>query len=179
MVRLPPWYLYPFVGCYYLCSTNHKTQKEMNLKKYLPVSPNKTLISYLLILICFGIFGCAGVKSTIPQERRISLTEVRNNQGDFAHGPLKLKYNFSLTESNMTVTGKISYRNGFDSLDIYILPLDIKGTSLQQKSIYSSGYRAETDRISNRPFETSFPVPAETVAITFTYSVQERSGRRN
>lgn len=151
----------------------------MGLKKYLLVSPNKTLISYLLILVCFGISGCAGVKSSIPQERRIFLTEARNNQGDFAYGLLKLKYNYSLTDSNMTVTGKISYRGGFDSLDIYILPLDIKGTPLQQKSIYSSGYRSETDRISNRPFETSFPVPAETVALTFTYSVEERSGRRN
>lgn len=139
----------------------------------------------ILLLVYLGVSGCAGVNTTIPQERWVPLTETENNQGDFGYGPLTVKYSYSLTGgslvsggSNMILAGKVSYRGGFDSLDILILFLDAGGTVLQQKFIYTSGYRDRTEKVSNLDIQKTFAVPAGAAAITFTYSVMERTGGR-
>ena len=154
------------------------------MDKYSAVSFVKAGFLYLLVLICFGISGCAGVGSTIPQERRVSLTETENNQGNFSYGALTVKYSYSLVGgnlisagSNMILAGKISYRDRFDSLDVRILFLDAAGTVLRQEFVYSSGYRTR-DKSSNRAFQKTFTVPAGSVAMSFNYSAQDQTGHR-
>lgn len=138
----------------------------------------------MLVLISLGVLGCAGVVSSIPPERRISLVEAENNQGDFSNGPLTLQYNYALTGgsmvrsgSNMMLAGKVTYRDRFDSLDIYVAFLDAAGTVLQRKFIYSSGYRSGEGRVSDRAFQKTLEVPAGSESITFSYSEIARSGR--
>ena len=155
------------------------------MKKYTTVSFVNTGMLCILFLVFLGVSGCAGVGTTIPQERWISLKEAENNQGNFGYGPLTVKYSYSLTGSsllsggsNMILAGKASYQGGYDSLDINILFLDAGGTVLQQKFIYSSGYRDRSEKVSNLDVQKTFVVPAGSAAITFTYSVMERSGGR-
>lgn len=139
----------------------------------------------LLLVVYLGISGCAGVNSTIPQERWIPLAEAENNQGNFGYGSLSVKYSYSLTGgslisggSNMILAGKVSYRGGFDSLDISIQFLDAGGTVLGQTFIYSSGYRDRSEKVSNLDIQKTFAVPAGSTAITFNYSVMEKTGGR-
>jgi len=155
------------------------------MRKYTNVSFVNTGMLCILFLVFLGVSGCAGVGTTIPQERLISLKEAENNQGNFGYGPLTVKYSYSLTGSslisggsNMILAGNVSYRGGFDSLDIRILFLDAGGTVLQQKFIYSSGYRDRSEKVSNLDVQKTFAVPAGSAAITFTYSVEERTGGR-
>ena len=155
------------------------------MRNYMTVSFVNTGMLWLLLLVFLGVSGCAGVTSTIPRERWVPLTEAENNQGDFSYDSLTVKYSYSLTGnslisggSNMILAGKVSYRGGFDSLDINILFLDAGGTVLQQKFIYSSGYRDRSEKVSNLDVQKTFVVPAGSAAITFTYSVMERSGGR-
>ena len=155
------------------------------MKKYTTVSFVNTGMLCILLLVFLGVSGCAGVDPTIPQERWVSLTEAENNQGDFNYGPLTVKYSYSLTGSslisggsNMILAGKVSYRGGFDSLDIVLLFLDAGGTVLQQKFIYATGYRDRSEKVSNLDIQKTFAVPAGAAAITFTYSVMERTGGR-
>jgi len=150
-----------------------------------PIALMKTIASYLIIMACFAILGCAGVGSTIPTERRIPLIEAKNHQGNFSYGPLSLEYSYALAGSNMILggsnmilAGKASYQGGFDSLDIRILFLDAAGTVLQQKPIHSSGYRTGSRKGSDRVFQKTFAVPAGSVAITFNYSAQDRSSHK-
>ena len=145
----------------------------------------KTTVSYLFILTCFAILGCVGVGSTIPLDKRINLVEGKSNEGNFSDGALALKYSYSLAGSNMVLggnnmilAGKISYRGGFDSLNISIAFLDAAGTVLQQKPLYSSGYRTGRKKGSDRVFQKTFAVPAGSAAITFNYSAQDRSGHQ-
>jgi len=154
------------------------------MEKYSTVSCIRNGVLYLLVLLYFSVSGCAGVGSTVSSERMIPLIEAEKNQGDFSYGSLTLEYSFSLTGgslvsggSNMILAGKATYQGRFDSLDIRILFLDSAGTVLQQKFIYSSGYRTGDDRISNSIFQKTFAVPAGSSAITFTYYVQEHNGR--
>ena len=155
------------------------------MRKYTNVSFVNTGMLCILFLVFLGVSGCAGVGTTIPQERLISLKEAENNQGNFGYGPLTVKYSYSLTGSslisggsNMILAGNVSYRGGFDSLDIRILFLDAGGTVLQQKFIYSSGYRDRSEKVSNLDVQKTFAVPAGSAAITLTYSVEERTGGR-
>ncbi len=148
------------------------------MKRYSTVLSNKTCILYLLILISLTVSGCAGVGSTVPQERRLPLIETKNGQGDFNYGGLTVKYNYSLAGSNMVLDGVASYQRGFDSLDIHVLFLDAAGTVLQRKFIYSSGYRTGVNRASAIDFKKNFAVPAGSAAITFSAFAQDRSGHR-
>ena len=155
------------------------------MRKYTTVSFVNAGMLCLLLLVFLGVSGCAGVNTTIPPERWISLKEAENNQGDFKYDSLSLNYSYSLTGSslisggsNMILAGKVSYRGGFDSLDIHILFLDAAGTVLQQKFIYSSGYRDRSEKVSNLGIQKTFAVPAGSAAITFSYSAMERTGDR-
>ncbi len=155
------------------------------MEKYSTVSSIRGSIFFLLILLCFNFSGCAGVGSTVPQERIIPLTKAENYQGNFSYGPLTLNFSYSLTGgslisggSNMILAGKASYRGTFDSLDIRISFLDATGAILQNKIIYSSGFRTGTRKVSDRPFQKTFVVPANSDAITFNYSAEERTGNR-
>ncbi len=152
--------------------------EEVNMERYSAVPFIKTAILYLLVLFCFGASGCAGVGSTVPLERRLPLIEAENSQGDFSYGGLKVEYSYSLAGSNMILDGVASYDRGYDSLDIRILFLDATGTVLQQKFIYSSGYRTGGKRRSGIDFQKTFVVPAGSVAITFSSFAQDRSGQR-
>ena len=80
--------------------------------------------------------------------------------------------------SNMILAGKASYQGGADSLDVRILFLDATGVILQQKIIYSSGYRSGNTKGSNRVFQKTLDVPPGSAAITFTYSATDRSSQR-
>jgi len=154
------------------------------MKEYSTVSFIRSGLLYMLIMVSFGVLGCAGVVSNIPPERRISLVEAENNQGSFSYGSLTLQYNYALTGgslvmgvSKMMLAGKVTYRDRFDSLDIYVVFLDAAGTVLQKKFIYSSGYRTDEARVSDLAFQKTLEVPAGSEAITFTYSEIARSGR--
>lgn len=154
------------------------------MKRYSTVPFVRSVLLFMVVLTSLGVLGCAGIVSSIPPERRISLVEAENNQGTFSSGALTLEYNYALTGgnlvmggSNMILAGKATYSNRFDSLDIYVAFLDTAGTVLQQKSIYSSGYRSDEGKVSGRAFQKTLEVPAGSEAITFIYSEIARSGR--
>lgn len=139
----------------------------------------------MLILSCLTVLGCAGVGSNIPPERRTPLIEGENNQGNFSYGQLSLDYSYTVTGSNMIaggsnmiLAGKAAYLGGADSLDIRILFLDATGIVLQQKIIYSSGFRSGNGKGSGRVFQKTLSVPPRSAAITFTFSATDRSGHR-
>ncbi len=155
------------------------------MKKYSTISCFKTSLLYILVLTCLSALGCTGVGSNIPPERRTPLIEGENNQGNFSYGQLSLEYSYTVTGSNMIMggsnmilAGKAAYLGGADSLDIRILFLDATGIVLQQKIIYSSGFRSGNGKGSDRVFQKTLSVPPGSAAITFTFSATDRSSHR-
>ncbi len=155
------------------------------MKKYSTISFFKTSLLYMLVLTFLGALGCAGVGSNIPPERREPLVEGENNQGSFSYGPLTVDYSYTVTGSNMVVggsnmilAGKASYQGGTDSLDVRILFLDATGIVLQQKIIYSSGFRSGNGKGSARVFQKTLSVPPGSAAISFSFSATDRSSHR-
>ena len=78
----------------------------------------------------------------------------------------------------MTIDGQVDYRRRVDSLDVRLLFLDASGTVLQQKIVYSSGYRVDSSRKSDRSFHETMVVPPGVDGLSFSYSAQPRSSRR-
>lgn len=146
------------------------------MKKYFVVSTVNPKALYLLILVILFLSGCAGMLPAIPGERQIALTQGDTIKGDYKYGWLILDYNYSLTHNSITLTGKVTYQDRFDSLDVRVLFLDSGGKVLQRKFIYSSGYRTGSGTVSDYAFHDTFDVPVGSKAITFTSSVRERSG---
>lgn len=139
----------------------------------------KTVVLYVLIFIFLGAFGCSGVGRVVPLDHRLPFDEQQDNSsGNFSHGGLTVVYSYSLAGGSMTMDGQINYRRSVDSLDVRLLLLDATGTVLQQKLVYSSGYREGKSRQSDRTFHKTMVVPPGVAGLSFSYSDRPRSGHR-
>lgn len=148
------------------------------MKILLHVSTGKNVVLYLLILISFGLLGCAGVGRVVSVENRILLGEKEISQGNFSHGGLTVEYRYRLAGGNMTLDGQVYYLGDVDSLDVRILFLDAAGTVLQQKIVYSAGYRVSRSSRTERTFQETLVVPTGATGISFSHSVQPRRSYR-
>lgn len=148
------------------------------MKKSVIMSTAKLNVLFLFILSTIIVAGCAKMWPAIPDERTIYLTQTEPIRGDFKYESLQLNYKYQLTGGNLALSGKITYRDTFDSLDVRVLLLDSTGKVLQRKLIYSSGYRTGVTRVTNSPFQKTFAVPVNCTSITFTSSGQARSGHK-
>ncbi len=142
------------------------------------ISIKKTLILSLFALVSLGFLGCANIGHIVPVDNRIQLNEKKDNQGNFIDGDLTLNYDYSMTGKNLYLSGDASYRGGVDYLNIYVLFLDQTGTVLQQKIIYSSGYRVYQSWQADRKFQTNLVVPNGATALAFAYYSEPRSSRK-
>lgn len=131
----------------------------------------------LLVLFGFGFLGCSTIGTVIPQERRITLANTQDGASTFKEGSLSVNYSYSLSSTDMNISGNVSYMGGADSLDIRVVFLDSQGAVVDQKLIYATAYRDTRGNTKDRSFEKSLEVPAGVVSFSFTYSAQDRNRR--
>jgi len=152
--------------------------KKILHEKTLHVLNGKLAILSLLLLIAFGLVGCAGVGRLVPADDRILFDEKGAGQGSFRQGGLTVAYSYRLTEGNISVGGEVDYTWAVDSLDVRLLFLDAAGTVLQEKMVYSSGYRVADSWKTERTFQKTMAVPPGAAGISFGYSAQPRKSYR-
>lgn len=138
----------------------------------------RNVVLFLCILIFLSVLGCSGVGRVVPLDHRLPFNEQDNSQGNFSHGGLKVTYSYSLAGGSMTMEGQIDYRRSVDSLDVRLLFLDASGVVLQQKLVYSSGYRVGRSKKSDRSFHETMVVPTGVAGLSFSYNAQPRSSHR-
>ena len=138
----------------------------------------RTGVLCLLLLISFGLFGCSNMSHVASIDTRELVSEKKNIQGVYEEGGLIVRYNYSLNGDQMSLTGDVSYKEGVDSLDVRILFLDPAGTVLQQKIIYSSGYRVFPPWGAERKILINLTVPNGATGISFSYSARPRSSHK-
>lgn len=138
----------------------------------------KKVVLSLLLLMTFGLVGCAGVGRLVPADERILFNEKGAGQGSFRQDSLTVVYSYRLTDGNLTVGGEVDYTWAVDSLDVRLLFLDAAGTVLQKKIVYSSGYRVADSRKTERSFQQTLAVPPGAAWISFDYSAQPRRSYR-
>jgi len=137
---------------------------------------NRTIGLILTIVVCF-LYGCSAIGTQVAESKRIALTGSQENSGTFKQGMLTIDYNFRLSGDNITLSGKVGYFGGVDSLDVRVLFFDQQGTVIEQKMVYSVPYRKGADSWGGRNFEKELKVPANAAGFTFDYSSQDRRNK--
>jgi hypothetical protein len=128
----------------------------MELKK-VTRGGSKICIWFLAILV----IACQGVQVIEPEER-ISLLDGGPHDGTWESSDIILKY---------------QYVNQPDQLTVWVFFLDAQGKILQTRTVFNTGYLAQTP--SERPrkgsTEITFEVPMETNHLAFQSAVKPYS----
>lgn len=148
------------------------------MKKILHGMIGKTAVVSLFLFVAFVLVGCAGVGRLVPVDKRILFDETGAGQGSFSRDALTVVYSYRLAEGNITVAGEVDYIWAVDSLDVRLLFLDAAGSVLQEKIVYSSGYRVADSWKTERSFQETMAVPPGAAGTSFDYSAQPRRSYR-
>lgn len=144
--------------------------------KYITGLINGRFVLYLFLLISF--VGCSVVGRTVPVDNRILFAGQNSSQGNYRYGDLTVAYRYELRAGEMKLNGSVRHRGGFDSLDVRVQFIDTEGTVLNQKIVYSSGYRVAKSRDIDRSFQTLLDVPPGAAGLSFNYSSRPRSSHK-
>ena len=132
-------------------------------------------ITFLMVLFCLS--GCSKVGSVIPVDQRMEISEAGQVNEIYNYRGLTVMYTYILQNGNLQLSGRTSIPGRVDSFDLRVLFLDSSGKVLEQKLLYSIGYRQGWWK--GGPFFTkTFQVPPETAGLSFTYSFTPHRGRR-
>ncbi len=150
------------------------------MKTILPVSIGKTTIVglFLLILLSGGLLGCSGIGRVVPVDDRISFGGNTTGQGRFSQGNLTVDYRYRLVGGEMNLEGQVEYSFPVDLLDLRLLFLDPAGKVVQEKLVYSTGYRLSRSWITAHAFQETLAVPTGATGISFSYTAQHRSSQK-
>lgn len=133
----------------------------------------------LVFVVSLSLLGCAGsMGGKVPLDRQITLAEGAGTKGSYKTGQVTVTYMFNRSGDNMSLSGTVSHRGGFDDLNVRILFSDAEGQVLKRHLVYSSGYRSRKQPEGGRNFKEDLKVPPGAVGFSFSYSSKQRSGNR-
>ncbi len=137
----------------------------------------KSWLCIALFILMFCLSGCTMVGRVIPVDQRMELSEAGQVNEIYNYRGLTVMYTYALQGGNLQLSGRTSIPGRVDSFDLRVLFLDSSGKVLQQKLLYSIGYRQGWWK--GGPFFTkTFQVPPGTTGLSFTYSFTPHRGRR-
>jgi hypothetical protein len=132
----------------------------------------------VLMVIHLALFGCAPWGWLVSADQRILFADQARARGIFSEGDVAVDYHVSLHGQEVTVAGEVDHRGNVDFLNLYLLLIDGAGNVLQQKIVYSTGYRVYRDGKADHTFRETLLVPSGTMGISFGYSSQPRIMQR-
>lgn len=136
------------------------------------------VLQWALVLSVMILAGCAIVGRVVPEDRLILFSENKALEGTFGYGSLRVDYRYTTEGEILNVSGAIDFRQRLDSLDVRLLLVDGVGTVLQQKIVYSSGYRSRRMRGEAKNFNADFNLSPEVKGFTFVYSGNTATGSK-
>ncbi len=122
-----------------------------------------------LILVSFGLLGCAMVGSVVPVEKRVKLLQTGTIEDTFKSDGLIVKYRYTLTDGSMLLSCSAALNFRVESFDCTSF------VSLMHKELCYS--KRQYIRQSNGVIEKSLDIPPGTASISFMYSSQPFRGR--
>jgi len=117
------------------------------------------------------------VGRVIPFDQRMELSEAGRINEIYDFRGLTVIYSYVLKDGSLQLSGRTSIPGGIDSFDLRVLFLDSSGKVLQQKLLYSIGYRQGWWK-SGPIFTKTLQVPPGTTSLSFTYSSTPKRGRK-
>lgn len=133
---------------------------------------SKIYIWFLALLL----IACQGVQ-VIEPEARISLLDSGPHAGTWESSDVILKYQYVNEPGLITMNIDGEAKGKYDQLTVWVFFLDAEGKVLQSRTVFNTGYLAQTP--SERPrkgsTEISFEVPMETKKLAFRSNVKPYS----
>jgi hypothetical protein len=143
----------------------------MELKK-VTRGGSKICIWFLAILV----IACQGVQVIEPKER-ISLLDGGPHDGTWESSDIILKYQYVNQPGLIKLNVQGEAKGKYDQLTVWVFFLDAQGKILQTRTVFNTGYLAQTP--SERPrkgsTEITFEVPMETNHLAFQSAVKPYS----
>ncbi len=137
-------------------------------------------LSFLIMVAAVILAGCSGRYFTykdaaITQTDYVIQLQQGDQQGVWKTNELALNYKYHMTPETLRLYGAVDLVGGFyigfssvDRLVVQLLFLDNTGTVLDDVVLYSADYKHQIHMFPMN-FDRTFPVPANTSAISFTY----------
>ncbi len=147
------------------------------MKSNIQFSTIRSWLYITLLMVLFCLSGCSKVGSVIPVDQRMELSEAGQIDETYYFRGLTVRYSYVLQNESLQISGRTSIPGRVDSFDLRVLFLDSSGKVLQQKLLYSLGYRQGWWK-GGPFFAKTFQVPPGTTGLSFTYSFTPHRGRR-
>jgi hypothetical protein len=133
---------------------------------------SKIHIWFLAILL----IACQGVQ-VIEPEARISLLDGGPHAGTWESSDVSLRYQYVNEPGLIKMDIQGEAKGKYDQLTVWVFFLDTQGKVLQTRTVFNTGYLAQTP--SERPrkgsTEITFEVPMETHQLAFRSDVKPYS----
>jgi hypothetical protein len=143
----------------------------MELKKSVWKDANIYIWFLALLLI-----ACQGVQ-VIEAEDRISLFDGGPHTGSWESSDVILKYEYIREPGLISMKVQGEAKGKYDQLTVWVFFLDTQGQILQTRTVFNTGYIAQTpsERPRKESTEITFEVPMETNHLAFRSNVKPYS----
>ena len=133
---------------------------------------SKIYVWFLALLL----IACQGIQVIEPEER-ISLLDGGPHNGTWESSDVILKFQYVNEPGLITMNIDGDAKGKYDQLTVWVFFLDAGGKVLQTRTVFNTGYLAQTP--SERPrkgtTEIAFEVPLETRNLSFRSNVKPYS----
>ncbi len=121
-----------------------------------------------LLFLSILLIACQGVQTVEPQER-ISLLQGGPHAGTWESSDVVLEYQYVNQPGIIKLSIQGETKRKYDQLSVWVLFLDAQGKILETKTVFNSGYLAQTpsERQRKDSIEKTFDVPVETNHLAF------------
>lgn len=127
-------------------------------------------------LLAILLIACQGVQTVDPKER-ISMLEGGPHAGTWESSDVVLEYQYVNQPGKIKLDIQGKAKRKYDQLSIWVLFLDAQGKILETRTVFNSGYLAQTptERPRKGSIEKTFEVPVETNHLAFQSAVKPYS----
>ncbi len=127
-------------------------------------------------LLALLMIACAGVQ-VIEPEARISLLGGGPHTGMWESSDVRLNYEYVNEPGLITMNIQGEARGKYDQLTVWVFFLDAEGKVLQSRTVFNTGYLAQTptERPRKGGTKITFEIPMETKKLAFRSDVKPYS----
>jgi hypothetical protein len=136
-------------------------------------------------LLC-GLFAATAMSGSVPQNKLIPLLAGSPQQGTLQTRYLAIAYNYTFSQNQLTVSGKLSFDDsltsnypGLRQFYMEVVLLDGQGGVLERTNVtLQTGYTwGDMENAAASSFNAQINVPPQTAAMTFYYNGATQTSR--
>jgi len=146
---------------------------------------SKTKRMLMIAVVLCGLFAAAAWSTAEAQSKPIPLVAGGPQQGTFQSQYLTINYNYTFSQNQLTVSGKLNFDNsltmnypGLRQFYVEVIMLNAQGGVIERSNVHlRSGFNwGDSDASAASSFNAQLSVPPQTASISFYYNGVTQSG---